>query len=250
MSLLRALVVDDEAPARRRLIRMLEELGGVEIAGEAEDGEQALERINATHPDVVFLDVRMPRMDGLSLAQRYAKLPPLIFVTAYDAFAVQAFEVSAVDYLLKPVRAERLASALEKVRRRTRAGAEPVAAALERVQPQTGAGTRVVASGRGVIRLFEATELTRMWSSEKYTVFRADGEEHLTEEPLSALELRLAPHGFLRTHRSELVNLKAVRSLRFDDGIHEVELSDGQRARVSRRSISDVKRALGVSADP
>lgn len=247
MKVLRALVVDDEAPARRRLIRMLEELGGVEIAAEAEDGEQALEQINAVQPDVVFLDVRMPRMDGLSLAQRYAKLPPLVFVTAYDTFAVQAFEVSAVDYLLKPIRAERLAAAVEKVRSRTHAEPEPVAAAMEKVQPQAAAGTRVVASGRGVIRLFEATELTRLWSSDKYTVFRSAGEEHMTEEPLTALETRLAPHGFLRTHRAELVNLKAVRSLRFDDGIHEVELSDGQRARVSRRAISDVKRALGLA---
>ena len=249
MKTLRALVVDDEAPARRRLIRMLEELGGVEVVAQAEDGEQALEQINASQPDVVFLDVRMPRMDGLSLAQRYAKLPPLVFVTAYDAFAVQAFEVDAVDYLLKPVRSERLASALEKVRARTRAGAEPAAIALEKVQPQAAAGTRVVASTRGLIRLFEATELTRLWSSDKYTVFSSGGEEHLTEEPLTALEARLAPHGFLRTHRSELVNLQAVRSVRFADGMYQVELSDGQHARVSRRSIIDVKRALGLAVD-
>ena len=144
---------------------------------------------------------------------------------------MKAFEVNAVDYLLKPVRTDRLAAALEKV------------------QPLALPGTRVVAAGRGVIRLFEATDLTRLWSSEKYTVFRSDGEEHLTEEPLSALELRLSAYGFLRTHRAELVNLKAVRSLRLTDGLHEVELSDGQRARVSRRSIADVKRALGLNPD-
>ena len=239
--MLRALVVDDEAPARRRLIRMLDELGGVEVVGEAEDGEQALEQINRCAPDVVFLDIQMPRMDGLALAGRYVDLPPLVFVTAFDKFALKAFEVNAVDYLLKPVSPDRLAAAVERVASRSKLQrAAPV------LPPPTG-GTRIVASSRGVIRLFEATELTRLWSSDKYTVFRAGAEEHLTEEPLSAIEARLAPHGFLRTHRAELINLQRVRSLLFEAGSYEVELSDGQRARVSRRMVSQVKRALGIA---
>ncbi|HEX8536392.1 MAG TPA: response regulator, partial [Cystobacter sp.] len=101
---MRILVVDDEEPARRRLIRLLGGIPGTEVVGEAGDGEEALRQVETLHPELMLLDIRMPGLDGLSLAQRYTDLPPLIFITAYDEYAVQAFEVSAVDYLLKPVR--------------------------------------------------------------------------------------------------------------------------------------------------
>lgn len=240
---LRALVVDDEAPARRRLARQLEALG-VEVVGEAEDGEQALSQARVLAPDVVFLDVRMPGLDGLTLVQRHADLPPIVFCTAYDEFAVKAFEVNAVDYLLKPVRAERLAAAVEKVRAKQGASRERVAKALEAVAPAQA--TRVVSSTRGTVRFFDARQLTRFWSSDKYTVFVAEGEEHLIEESLSTLEERLAPHGFLRVHRAELIRLDAVKSLSTADGMHEVKLADGQVAKVSRRSVGAVKAALGL----
>lgn len=240
---LRALVVDDEAPARRRLRRQLEELG-VEVVGEAEDGEQALTQARALAPDVIFLDVRMPGVDGLTLAQRHVDLPPIVFCTAYDEFAVKAFEVNAVDYLLKPVRAERLSAAVEKVRAKQGASRERVAKALEVVAPAQA--TRVVSSTRGTVRFFDARQLTRFWSSDKYTVFVAEGEEHLIEESLSTLEERLAPHGFLRVHRAELIRLDAVKSLSTADGMHEVKLADGQVAKVSRRSVGAVKEALGL----
>ena len=241
---LRALVVDDEAPARRRLIRQLEALGGVEVVGEAEDGEEALTRARSLTPDVIFLDVRMPGLDGITLAQRHVDLPAVVFCTAYDEFAVKAFEVNAVDYLLKPVRSERLAAALDKVRAKQGASQANVAKALEAVAPASA--TRVVSSARGTVRFFDARGLTRFWSSDKYTVFVADGEEHLIEEPLAMLEERLAAHGFLRVHRAELIRLDAVKSLRSDDGLHEVTLSDGQVAKVSRRSLGPVKTALGL----
>lgn len=243
MALLKALVVDDEAPARRRLARMLEE-AGVEVAGEAEDGEDALRQARALGPDVVFLDIRMPGVDGMTLAQTHLDLPPIVFCTAYDEFAVKAFEVNAVDYLLKPVRPERLASALEKVRAKQHASKEAVAKALHAVAPANG--TRIVSSTRGEVRFFDAKALTRLWASDKYTVFLADGEEQLTEESLSTLEQRLAPHGFLRIHRAELVRLEAVKALSTEDGFHEVLLTDGQRAKVSRRSVAAVKQALGL----
>ncbi|MER2566149.1 MAG: LytTR family DNA-binding domain-containing protein [Myxococcaceae bacterium] len=240
---LRALVVDDEAPARRRLRRQLEALS-VEVVGEAEDGEQALTQARALAPDVIFLDVRMPGVDGLTLAQRHTDLPPIVFCTAYDEFAVKAFEVNAVDYLLKPVREERLSLSVEKVRAKQAASRERVAKALEAVAPAQA--TRVVSSTRGTVRFFDARQLTRFWSSDKYTVFVAEGEEHLIEESLSTLEERLAPHGFLRVHRAELIRLDAVKSLSTADGMHEVKLADGQVAKVSRRSVGAVKAALGL----
>jgi DNA-binding LytR/AlgR family response regulator len=241
---MRVLVVDDEAPARRRLVRQLAEVPGVELAGEAEDAETTLRAIEAHAPDVVLLDIRLPGVDGLTLAQRHADLPPIIFVTAYDEFAVQAFEVNAVDYLLKPVRQERLAAALERARGRARASREQVSRALQTVAPVDP--TRVVTVSRGEVRFFDARTITRFWSSEKYTMFRAEGEEHLTEEPLGLLEERLGASGFVRVHRAELVHVPSVRALRQEDGASEVVLADGQVARVSRRSVAAIRAALGL----
>jgi DNA-binding LytR/AlgR family response regulator len=173
-------------------------------------------------PEVIFLDVRMPGLDGITLVQQHRELPPIVFCTAYDEFAVQAFEVNAVDYLLKPVRPERLAQAVERAlqKRAGRSGAA-VRATLQALAPPTSS-TRVVSSARGEVRFFEAKDLTRFWANEKYTVFYADGAEQLTEEPLSELEQRLAAVGFLRIHRGELVRLDAVKVLRAEHGVHEV----------------------------
>ncbi|MDI3291387.1 LytTR family DNA-binding domain-containing protein [Polyangium sp. 15x6] len=244
---MKILVVDDEEPARRRLIRLLRDIPGTEVVGEAGDGEEALRRIEALGPELVLLDIRMPGLDGLSLAQRYVDLPPLVFITAYDEYAVQAFEVNAVDYLLKPVRPERLLSAVERARQRLLATKEAAARALSAVAGRGGPTSRIVTVTRGVIRLFDARDVTRFWSSDKYTLFRADREEHCTEEPLSTLEERLRAHGFLRVHRGELIHVGSVKALRSGEGIHEIELQDGQIARVSRRSLSALKAALGLA---
>jgi len=196
---------------------------------EAADGEDALTHARTLAPDVIFLDLRMPSIDGITLAQRHVDLPPVVFCTAYDEFAVKAFEVNAVDYLLKPVRLERLAAALDKVRAKQGASGARVAKALEAVAPASA--TRIVSSTRGTVRFFDARGLTRFWSSDKYTVFVADGEEHLIEEPLATLEERLSTHGFLRVHRAELIRLDAVKSLRGDDGLHEVTRRTGRSRR-------------------
>jgi DNA-binding LytR/AlgR family response regulator len=243
----RALVVDDEGPARRRLVRQLTELG-VHVAGEAEDGEQALAKAQALSPDVIFLDVRMPGIDGMTLAQRYLDLPPVVFCTAYDEFALRAFEVNAVDYLLKPVRSERLVATLEKLRVRRGASRAHTSDALESVAPVPP--TRVLSSSRGVLRVFDALAITRFWSSSKYTAFIGDGCEQLTEESLSTLHTRLVRFGFRRVHRGELVRVSAVTALKFEHGLYDVHLVDGQIAKVSRRSVSALKRALGLTAGP
>ncbi|HEX8703682.1 MAG TPA: LytTR family DNA-binding domain-containing protein [Myxococcaceae bacterium] len=242
---MKVLVVDDEEPARRRLVRMLQGLPGIELAGEAEDAEEALRQVAALRPDLLLLDIRMPGMDGLTLAQRHADLPPIVFVTAYDAHAVQAFEVNAVDYLLKPVRPERLAAAMQRARQRELASRGAVSQALETLRP-TATSTRIVTAAAGTVRFFDARDITRFWAADKYTVFRADNAEHMTEEPLSTLEERLREAGFVRIHRAELVHLGSIKALRGADGFHEVELRDGQVARVSRRLLGQVRRALGL----
>ncbi len=246
---MRVLVVDDEPLARRRLLRMLAEIDGVESAGEAGDGVEALAAIERDRPDAVLLDIRMPGLDGLSLAASRRDLPPIIFTTAYDEHAVEAFEVSALDYLLKPVKAERLERALAKVGRQPGGldGAR-IESLLARIAAQTEArkAPRISARSGGTLRLFELDEITRFHASEKCVVFQKDGREYVLDETLNALAERLAEHGFFRCHRAELVNLAHARALRSEGGVTRVGLSDGQAADVSRRELAELKRRLGI----
>lgn len=238
---MRVLVVDDEAPARRRLVRMLAALDGIAAIDQAANAVAALAALERARADVLLLDIQMPGLDGLSLAARYADLPPVVFVTAHDEHAVRAFELHAVDYLLKPVRPERLAEAIARARTRR----QPAAAwsAL----PSTSAGApRVVTYERGALRFFDALAIARFWAATKYTMFRAGGDEHITNESLSALAERLAPHGFLRIHRRELVRASAIHALRIAGARRTVELEDGQTADVSRRAVAEVKRRCRI----
>jgi DNA-binding LytR/AlgR family response regulator len=237
---MRVLVVDDEAPARRRLAHMLAAIDGIAAIDEASNGLDALAAIARARPDVLLLDIHMPGLDGLSLAARYADLPPVVFVTAYDEHAVRAFEVHAVDYLLKPVRPHRLAEAIDRVRTRS----APSARGFDALHLPPPTAPRVVTHQRGVIRFFDALAITRFWADAKYTMFRAHGSEHLTAESLSALAARLEPHGFLRIHRRELVRGSAIRALRIAAGLYIVELEDGQTAQVGRRSVAALKHFL------
>lgn len=246
---MRVLVVDDEPLARSRLLRMLEGIPEAEAVGEAANGREALERIEALDPDVVLLDVRMPGLDGLAVA-RAAEATAIVFTTAHDEYAVEAFELCAVDYLMKPVRQERLARALERARDRSGDGGrqriEEVFNRLLEASAGTAARVRVTARRGGTIRVFDAQEIPRFSAAGGYTSFRHAGEEFLLDESLSELEARLAAAGFVRVHRAELVRLDAVRALHAAEDGTRVELSDGQLVPVSRRSVADLKRRLGV----
>jgi DNA-binding LytR/AlgR family response regulator len=234
----KVLLVDDEPLARRRLVRLLRDVPGAEVVGEAADGEEALRQIHALAPDVVFLDIRMPRLDGLAVAAAAGDVPAIVFVTAHAEHAIAAFEAAAVDYLLKPVEPERLARTLERVRVRGKSQAE--------ILPRLLSPPRVVAVESGETHLFDAREIPRFWSLDKYTSFRHGGREHLTVESLTQLEARLAEHGFFRVHRGELIALDRVRTLADgEDGLHAV-LDDGDRARVSRRLAAELRRRLGL----
>ncbi|EDM77479.1 LytTr DNA-binding domain family protein [Plesiocystis pacifica SIR-1] len=267
MTALRVLIVDDEAPARRRLRRMLERLTNdgaeaIEVVGEAADGVEALTQLTKLEPDLVLLDIQMPALDGLALAQ-HASLPPFIFVTAFDEHALAAFEVGAADYLLKPIRRERLQLALERARTRIEAQRDASAkgegaseldelqATLRRLvaaepAPASPTPPRIAAREGGSVRLFELAEIGRFWSADKYTCFHHGGAEHVLDEGLGELELRLGAHGFVRVHRSELVDLGWVRAVHSEAGATSLELRDGQRVAVSRRMVAEIKRRLGL----
>lgn len=244
---MRVLVVDDEPVARRRLVRMLQRLDGVSVVGEAEDGVAALDKIDALAPDLVLLDIRMPGLDGLSLAKRKG-LPPIVFTTAHAEHAVEAFDAEAVDYLLKPVELARLAEAVERARRRS-AGFDGrrLASLLETIRGGDAQPPRLVARRGDSSWLVDASEVRRLRATDKYVVLRHEGRELVLDESLVELEARLEPHGFCRVHRGELVNLHRVRAVhRTTRGI-VLELDDGERVEVSRRRAADVLERLRIS---
>lgn len=246
---MKILIVDDEAPARRRLRRLLEELSEPDIVGEARDGEEARDCIERLRPDAVFLDIHMPRLDGLTLAARACSLPPIVFVTAYDEFAVRAFEIGAVDYLLKPIRSERLELTLARLRASSRARPDHAASqVVSALATRSGVppAARIVCVSQDQLQIFDAREITRFWSSDKYTLFRGKGAEQLTSESLTVLETRLQPFGFMRVHRGELVNLAHAQTLVLTQGEATLRLSDGQELSVSRRRVAAVKAALAA----
>lgn len=246
---MKILIVDDEPLARRRLVRMLADVDGVTVCGEAGDAAQALERVRSERPDLLLLDIRMPGLSGLELAARESELPPVVFTTAYDQYAVQAFEVSAVDYLLKPVEPERLAAAIAKARERSGGDdAQALRSLLEKLDRHAQAETppRLQARSGSTTRLIDAGTITRIYASSKYALIQHEGRELVLDESLNTLEARLETHGFFRVHRAELVNLAHVRALHSDDGATRVELSDGQSANVSRRSVATLKQRLGI----
>ncbi|WP_437673551.1 LytR/AlgR family response regulator transcription factor [Sorangium sp. So ce131] len=258
---LRVIVVDDEALARARLIRMLGRVGNVEVVAEAATGIEALERMRALRPDLLLLDVEMPGMDGFGVADAVdvADAPLVVFTTAHAQHAALAFDADAVDYLLKPVAQERLARALDKVAHRLlareRAGAGPTEddGGAPRARPHVVAGREaggapplLCVHDAGRIRFFDPRRITRFHAEDKYTTFALDGEEHLVRESLNALEERLSGLGFLRVHRSELVRVDAIRALEPEPGGAVLQLSDGQSVSVSRRFLPSLKQALGI----
>ena len=241
---MKILVVDDEPPARARLRALIDELGAGTVVAEAGNGRTALEAAHQSGAEVVLMDIRMPGMDGLEAARHLSRVerpPAVIFTTAYDAHALAAFEANAVDYLLKPIRRERLASALAKARSIGRGRIEELAREL----PSDGPRTHVSATLHGDLRLVPVAEVRYFRAEHKYVTARFPSGELVLDEPLSALEQEFGAR-FLRVHRNALVAVAHVRGLERDArGHHRVRL-DGvdERIEVSRRMLGQVRRAL------
>jgi two-component system response regulator AlgR len=240
---LRVLIVDDEPPARGRLRQLLEEIPDTECVGEGATGEEALSLVESAEPDVVLLDIRMPGIGGLEAARQIAALPEppaVIFTTAYEQHALEAFEAEASGYLLKPVRRDRLAAALERASRPRR---------TQRTAPgDAPAGTRrahVSARVRDQIRLIPVADVLCFIAEQKYTTVRHLGGEDLIEDSLRSLEDEFGTQ-FVRIHRSALVAVAQVEALERDaEGHAWVRLRNGGgRLQVSRRLAAEVQRRL------
>ncbi|HEX5220086.1 MAG TPA: LytTR family DNA-binding domain-containing protein [Verrucomicrobiae bacterium] len=249
---IRTLIVDDESLARDRLRQLLTREAEVELVGECADGREAVTFIEQKKPDLVFLDVQMPELDGFSvLAELEGKpLPVIVFVTAHDRFALRAFEVHAVDYLLKPFDRERfekaLARALEQVKRREdRALIDRQAALLAELKPAVSPERLAVKSG-GHVLWVELDEIDWIGSADNYAELHLGAKSHLMRETLSALEARLDPQKFVRISRSIIVNARRIKELkRLFYGGCEITLQSGTKLTLSRR-YRDKLEQLGV----
>ncbi|MDA8017985.1 MAG: LytTR family DNA-binding domain-containing protein [Thermoanaerobaculia bacterium] len=255
-------MADDEPIARRRIRRMLSTLASVELVAEADDGPSALQAIESFRPDVVLLDVRMPGFDGMAVARALrtsdaaSGRPAVVFVTAHSEFALDAFEVEAADFLLKPVDVEGLTRALDRVRgrldRADRAEyAESITNAL-RLGLADGSFEamvpRVTARRGNSVYYFDAREIDFFEARDRYVRFTHRGSSYSTDETLSSLMERLESLGFLQIHRRTLVRLGAVLAVHSGvSGGVTVELAEGLRLPVSRRRLPSLRQALAAS---
>ena len=240
MTRLKILIVDDELPARERLKSLLVEIPDTEVVGEASNGEQSLTRAYELTPDVVLLDVRMPGMDGIEVAQHLnalAEPPAVIFTTAFDEYAVNAFEAHAVGYLLKPIRKEKLAAALERAGRLTRPQLQKIAAASSEKRR-----THIAARRREGLRLIPIDAVQFFFAEQKYTTVRHVNGEDLIEDSLRSLEEEFDVD-FVRIHRNALVNVRYLERIeRGDDGQYFVRLRGCEAPlQVSRRMAGELR---------
>ncbi len=243
---MKVLIVDDEPLARRRLASLLQGVDGVQIIGEVGDGAAAMAAVESFDPDLLLLDIRMPGMDGLEVARRlsYLKDPPaVVFCTAYDEHALAAFDADAIDYLLKPVRRERLLAALERVRRFT--GELPPPARPDSNSPRQR--THICARVRGEMKLVPISAISYLLADAKYVEVHHDGGEVLIEDSLVSLEEEFGDR-FVRVHRNCLVARDRIDGLgKNGDGETIVRLRGRTEAlEVSRRNLPQLRRLLRI----
>ena len=240
---MRVLIVDDEKLARDRLRELLNEIGGHTVVGEGMNGNEAVEKAAELNPDVVLMDIRMPGMDGLEAAMHLMGMenpPMVIFTTAYDQHALHAFEVNAVDYLLKPIRKDRLAAALDKAKKLTLQQLQEINQAQETPQARTHISVHL----RGNIRLVPVPDILYFMADSKYVTVRTPGEEHLIEDSLVNLEKEFGERVFLRIHRNALVATDYIKGIeKSTNGNWQVALKGlEKKLDVSRRHAAAVRR--------
>jgi two-component system LytT family response regulator len=252
------LVVDDEPLARQRIEDLLRHEPGVELVGTADSGPAAVERIRALQPDLVFLDVQMPGKTGLDVVREVGaeRMPATIFVTAFDQHALAAFDLAALDYLVKPFDDERFEQALRRARRMveleevSRLRAQLLAAlAGERGEhpAQPDYLERIPVETRGKVQVVPVADIDFIVASGPYAELYVKDRRHLIRESMTTLEERLDPAHFLRIHRSSIVRIDLVETLhKSPGGDYEVQLKGGRRLRVSRSRREELERRLGV----
>jgi two-component system LytT family response regulator len=238
---IRTLLVDDERPARQKMLRFLEGAADFEIVGEAGDGVEAIESIERLKPHVVFLDVQMPKMDGFAVASSLRDpLPEIVFVTAHDKFAIKAFEIHALDYLLKPYDEERFQKVLERIRKRRRGDSELVDR-LQRMlgEIQTAYPDRVMVSENNRAFFIAVSDIDWLEGARNYVMLHTRAKTYTIRGTLDALAKKLDPSAFVRVNRSAIVRLDSIRELQpWFHGEYKIVMKDGATVSWSRRYVT------------
>lgn len=231
---MRVLIVDDEPLARQRIEDLLAKEQGVEIAGTASNGDEAVEAIRRLDPDLVFLDIQMPGKSGMEVVETIGvdAMPPTIFTTAFEKFAPKAFDVAAVDYLVKPFDDERFAEALRRARQRPR---------------KREFLDRIPVESRGQVRVVPVARIDYITASGPYAELHVAGRTFAVRERMQTLEEQLDPARFLRIHRSAIVRLDRIETLlRGSGGDYAVRLHDGTELSVSRGRVEELEKKMGI----
>jgi len=254
MKKIRALIVDDEPLARERMRTLLGAESDVDVVGEARDGVEAVEAILSQSPDLVFLDVHMPKLDGFEVIQTVGldRMPPVVFVTAYDQHALRAFEVQALDYLLKPFDGDRFQSALKRVRRQIDSqesgdlGRRLLALVRDLKSERPQRSDRLVVKSGGRLFFLRADEIDWIEAAGNYVRLHVGAEGHLLRETMNSIESRLNPETFFRIHRSHIVNIERIKELQpWFNGEYVVILRNGARLTLSRGYREKLQEKLG-----
>jgi two-component system LytT family response regulator len=244
---LRVIIVDDEELGRQVIREMLKPHLEIEIAGECANGFEAVRTIAELKPDLIFLDIQMPKLDGFEVLELIGNDIAVVFATAYDEHALRAFEVHAVDYLLKPFRAERFNEALQRAK--ARIGKKMPAAVEELAATARGSGhylERIVVKDGTRVQIIPVAKLDYAEAQDDYIALACQGKKYLKQQTVSSLEASLNPNNFVRIHRSYLVNLERVTRLEpYGKDTHVVILSDGARLPVSRAGYARLTELLG-----
>ena len=245
---LRTLIVDDEAPARERLRRLLCNNSLVELIGEAEDGIKAVEFIEKENPDLVLLDIQMPGLDGFGVMRTLQKPPLIIFVTAYDEYAIRAFEVSALDYLLKPFTRVRLERAVERAYQELSKHADFSAkldALFETLREQPRYLDRIAVRKGSRIFVINVSDIDWFGAESGLIFIHTKEEKYVTNYTLEELEGRLNPDMFFRAHRSAIVNLTKIKEIiPWFAGSHKIRLTNGAEVDLSRNQVKELRKII------
>lgn len=242
----KVIIVDDEAPARELIQEYLSDYPDLIVVGECNNGVDALKLITEFKPDLVFLDVQMPGMTGFDVLNRLDEVPQLIFSTAYDQYALEAFEVSAVDYLLKPYTRERFGRAIQKLTDSQKPYLDQIQRLAESLIPQQSdafTGKIFVQTGNKLVAV-NTDEIIWLQAEKDYTWLITASKKYLSTYGLGQLEQKLDPNSFVRVHRSSIVNLNYIQEIEKYPSSYDISMSNGDSVRVSRSYMDEIKRRV------
>ncbi|MCF6170191.1 MAG: LytTR family transcriptional regulator DNA-binding domain-containing protein [Bacteroidales bacterium] len=249
MNKLRTIIVEDEAPARELVKAYLKSHENIELIAECDNGFCGVKAINETKPDLVLLDIQMPKLTGFELLELLDEIPEIIFTTAYDQYAIKAFELSAVDYLMKPFSKARFDQALEKVfarlKQKTKSGGN-IRRLAEKAKKDTGTIERVFVKTGTKIDVVPVDEIIRIEAQDDYVEFITATKKYLKKETMNFLEGNLPEKLFVRVHRSHIINVNYIKKIeKYGKESHVIVLNDGSKVNVSKSRIGELKQQLG-----